>query len=281
MGLPSSIERAAARYKTIEADGHILFPVLVKEYDAFLIARPAIDVMHQSLPVRFLRMPLLSALYQMYVEEILEGKPLSGLFSCAILALSLSLRLGEGTAIEDRLKQIRIAADPKAPEKLFALRYDDPISGAEKQILPTQYPKIREIIALQNGVKLESDYANPDLVRAQKDMDASGATLDANIEDLISAVSAISGVDENEIDLWPIRKLNRRAESYRRMLDYVVCGFGEVNGTTWSGGNPTPHPFFARAFTASKVLSALDGATGSTQKPPSGAQEIAEQTKHL
>lgn len=275
--LPMSIYKAAARYKTIEADGLTLYPVLVKEYEDFLVARPALEVMHQSLPVAMMRIPLLSALYQIDYEAVLNGEPMLGLFSRALLLLAISLRLGDGMEMGERTKQFHIMVDPKNPAMLQRLRFSD-AHGDEKEITPVQFTKLRQIIAAQNGVKLESDMANPDLVKAEKDIaSAEDLKLDANIEDWISAVSALTGVSEDEIDKWPILKFQRRSESYQRILNYLVCGIGECSGTTWKGGNPTPHPFFARIKDGRGVLSALGG----TSQPPNTALAIRDITKNL
>lgn len=280
--LPISIQKAASRYKPIEADGLTLYPVAVKDYDIFLMTRPALEVMHQSLPVALMRVPLLSALYQMDFEAVCEGKPVVGLFSRAILGLALSLRLGEDRPIEERTNLFHIAVDPEHPERLMRLQFFDE-DGKEREITPVQYAKLRRIIAAQNGVKLESDMANPDIVKAEKDKASAGdIQLDANIDDWINAVSAISGVSEEEIDEWPILKFQRRSESFRRILDYIVCGVGECSGTTWKGGNPTPHPFFAKLKTGSGILTALGGtADGSKPAPPTAATAIRDITKDL
>jgi hypothetical protein len=280
--LPISIYKAAARYKKIETDGLTLYPVLVREYELHLLTRPALEVMHQSLPVALMRVPLLSALYQIDYETVLKGEPSSGLFSRSLLALSLSLRLGEGEEMEERLKRFKIMVDPKNPAQLQRIRFSD-ADGEEKEISPTQYSKLRQIIAAQNGVRLESDMANPDLVKAEKDIaSASDLNLDANIEDWISAVSALTGASEEEIDEWPILKFQRRSDSLQRILSYIVCGVGECSGASWKGGNPVPHPFFARLKDGRGVLSAL-GATsdGKTKEPPKAGLAIQEITKNL
>lgn len=281
--LPISIYKLAARYKEIEVDGLKLYPILVSSYTDFIIARAGIEVMHQSLPVAFLRMPLLSALYAMDFEAVSNGKPATGLFSRALLALALSLRLGEGLTIEERMGLFEVAVDRENPAKLMRLRFSD-VDGVEHEIVPAQYAKIRQIIAAQNGVHLESDMANPDIVKAAQDKaSASAMQLDANIEDWISAISTLTGVEEEEIDDWPILKLQRRSDAIRRVLDFIVCGVGEVNGTTWKGGNPTPHPFFARASNGNGVLTAMGGSADGTQQsaPPPAATAIREITKNL
>lgn len=245
--LPLVIQKSVRKYEKIETDGLTLFPILVKNYEMFLIAKPALEVLHQSLPVRFLRMPLLSALYQMDLEAAVNGETPSGLFSRAILILALALRLGEGRDIEERMKALRVEVDRDEPTRLLCLRFTD-AEGEEKKIVPAQYQNLRQIIGAQNGVRIESDRADPDLVQAEKDLaEMQGEPLDVNIDDLISAAAALTGTDEADIEEWPILKLVRRQKSFQRLLDYMICGIGQVNGTTWKGGNPHPSPFFDRA----------------------------------
>jgi len=273
--LPMHIKSAVRKYEPIDTDGLTLYPVLVKEYDTFLMARPALEVLQQSFPVRLMRVPLLTALYQMDYEAVTSGQMPTGLFSRALLAIALSLRLGEGLDPAERMRQFRVAVDREKPETLLRLEYA--VGGETKEITPLTFQKVRPIIAAQNGVKLESDMADPDLVQAEKDLaEQSGVSLNANVDDLVSAISALSGNDEADIEEWPILKLQRRQTAYKRMLDYLVCGFGQVNGTTWKGGNPVPHPFFDRiesgGFGAHMALRDFAGGAGERAVANAGQQ---------
>lgn len=281
--LPINIQRAIRKYEIIETDGFVLAPILVQEYEEFIIARPALEVMHQSLPVALMRMPLLSALYAMDYKAVSNGESATGLFSRALLILALSMRLGQGLELEKRIGLFNVVIDRENPAKLVRLQFFSE-TGEMKIIEPMQYTTLRKIIAAQNGVKLESDTANPDIVKAQKDMASAGMTnLDANIDDWISAIAALTGTEDAEIDEWPILKLQRRSDSFFRILSYLVCGIGEVNGTTWKSGNPTPHPFFARVNNGNGVLTEMGGSADGSQQsaPPKAATAIREITKNL
>ena len=274
--LPLSIQRCVRKYEPIVTDGITTYPIKVSAYDEFLMAQPALEVLHQSFPVRFLRMPLLSALYLMDYEAALNGETPTGLFSRAMLALALSLRLGEGQSMMERLKVFRIVANPEKPEQLIALRYEDS-EGETKEITPALFTKLRPIIAAQNGVKIESDNADPDLVQAEKDLaEMNGVSLCANIEDSVSAIALITGKDEAEIDDWPILKLLQRQRGFQRILDYIICGIGQVNGTSWKGGNPHPSPFFDKAddggFGAHMALGEFAGGAGQRAVANEGEQ---------
>ena len=277
--LPLNIQKDIRRYHPVKTDGLTLYPVLVREYTEFAIARPALEVMQQSFPVALMRVPLLAALYQMDIEAAAAGEIPAGLFARALLVLALSLRLGEGQDINARMQQFRMAFDPKNPATLLCLRFMDN-DGEEKEITPTLFQKLRPIIAAQNGVKIEDDDANPDIVKARKDMAAAaGGNIDANVDDLISAVSALSHADESEIDEWPILKLEKTARAYERVLGYIVCGISEGSGASWKTGNPTPHPFFARSDDGTGLFAPLgETDNGGKVEAPDRIRQLATQT---
>lgn len=276
--LPLSIKQAIRKYEPIVTDGITLYPVRVWQYEDFAIAKPALEVLQQSLPVAMMRIPLLSALYQMDFESAIRGETPTGLFSRALLILALSLRLGEGQETAARMNMFRIVADHEKPEHLIALRYVNS-EGETKEISPALFQKLRPIIAAQNGVKLESDMADPDLVQAEKDLaEMNGVSLCANIEDLVSALAITSGQEESDIYDWAILKLVNRQRSFQRILDYMICGIGQVNGTSWKGGNPHPSPFFDKAedggFGSHMALGDFAGGAGERAIANAGEQVI-------
>ena len=256
---PISIERAVRRYAPVRAGELTLYPVRVGEYDEFLMARPALEVLHQSLPVAMMRVPLLSAYYRMDCEARQGGSPPTGLFARALLGLALSLRIGEGLDAAERVALFRCAVDRQDPWKLLRVE----VSGADGRIVsiePPAYRELRRVIAAQNGVKLESETANPDIVRARQAMNESGAKLEQSVDALVSFVCAVTGAEEREVDDWPILKLQRRADAVQTMLFYLVCGVGEASGATWKGGNPYPHPIFRRVDDGAGLASPMSGA---------------------
>lgn len=275
--LPLHIQRAIGRYEPVKTDGLTLYPILVDEYDLFLAARPALEVLHQSLPVALLKVPLLAALYRMDYKAVQDGEQQTGLFSSALLGLALALRVGKGLDPNERLARLHLVVDKTDHGKLKKIVFLDE-NQEEKEITPVQYKKIREIIAAQNGVKLESDNADPELVQAEKDIAAqNNAKLDINIYDLISGVATLSGTDEADIYQWPILKLTNRERSYQRILDYIICGVGQANGTTWKGGNPVPHPFYEKeksGFGAHIALSGWAGGAGERAVANAGSKTL-------
>lgn len=264
MKITPSIRRAARKYQPVTVgNGSVLWPVTVDNYELFQVARPALEVLHQSLPLELLRLPLLAALYRMDFEAVAAGRAQSQLFSRTLLLLALSLRLGDADKPDEMASAFSVVADREDPGRLLRLAYVGP-DGETHTIAPQDYTFMRELIALQNGVELESEQANPDIVQAQKDMAASGGAgppLEANLESLVSSVAALSHADEAEVYGWPIRKLTERAAALERAMGYIVCAVAEGSGATWKHGNPIPHPFFRRRPDGPlEVLDMADGA---------------------
>lgn len=246
MELSSEIRRAVRRYEPITAEGLTLYPIRVKEYDQYLIARSGLVQMQQAFPVRLISMPLLAACYRMDYEASVAGETPAGLFWRLLLFLALSLRLGEGQSEEKRVNRFHCVVDQNDMGNLKCVTAEDE-SGKQITVTPLQFQRLRPILAAQNGVELESDMANPELVEAERDLaEMNGPKLDVRLEDLIATVAAVTGSDESEMDDWPILKLDRRRDAVNRVLGYLVCGIGEASGAKWKGGNPVPSPFFRK-----------------------------------
>lgn len=262
MELSSAIRRAIRRDEPVEVDGILLYPVRVAEYDEFLTARPAIEVMQRTFPVRLLSVPLLQAMYTMDLEAVEAGEAPSGLFYRALLFLALALRLGVGEEMQNRVKRFQVVADSKDPKKLKGLRCV--VNGMEQvEITPVLFQRMRPILAAQNGIELVSDDANPELVQAERDIAAAkGPKLDVTLDALLSVLCTLTGCEEGEVEEWTVRKLNSRREAVNRVLNFVVCGIGETQGTKWKGGNPYPSPFFDRVREDSPALISMEKFAG-------------------
>lgn len=260
--LSEKIKRAVGRYQPITTEGVTLYPVKVKDGDAFAISRPALEFMQQTLPVRLMSLPLLQAYYVLDYEALNKGEEPVGLFSRALLGLALSLRVGEGKEPSERLKSFQLVATGERGERLKSIRLM--LNGEERiEITPVQYQRMRPILAAQNGVELVPETANPELVQAEKDLAEQNAPkLNASMETLIASVCALTGADESDIDEWPLLKLKNRSDALQRVMSFIVCGIGEAQGTRWAKGNPVPHPFYPRVKESDGGMIALSDFAG-------------------
>ena len=253
--IPLQYRTAVDTYQPVNFEGIMLYPIKVRDYEAFGNARPAIDFLQQSLPVRYLSIPLLSAFYAMDVENLSQGKESDGYFLRAMLFLVLALRYRPELPVKDRLHEFLSGVYSSADNPTVLKRIEFQQDGETKEITPILFSRMRPVLAAQNGIELISTDANPELIEAERDLaELNGPEIDYNLQALLSFVAALSHVEEGEIYDWPILKLNRRRDSYERVLQFLLCGLASANGAQFKGGNPVPSPIFARKEQASNAL---------------------------
>lgn len=261
--LPLHIKKAIRKYEPISTDGVTLYPILVSEYDEWLVARQAIDVLQQSFPVALMSKPLLQVYYELDLLPVVLGKNQkpSGLWGCAMLALALSMRLGQGLPPEKRMLQFQPMIDGNNPKRLKAVR--TVLNGEEiVDITPVQFQRLRGIIAAQNGVKLEAEEANPELVQAERYLSAMGARLNVCFDDKLTFVAGKLNKRKSELFDWTIKEVDDCEAVFTRELMFVVNSIGGAFGGFKNGGNPTPHPFYEKEETTNAHMALSDFANG-------------------
>lgn len=262
MAISQSIQRACRRYEEVQAEGLTLYPILVEEMETFELARPGIDIVQQSLPVAYAVMPLLAAYYKMEYDAMERGEETVGLLSRALLMLALSLRLGKGLPVEERLKRFRCRVSTQDPSRLTAVEFM--VNGEELwRVTPVQFQFLREVIAAQNGIELTPPEANPELVEAQRELAEmnGGARLSSNLWERVATVAALEHVEDAEIDEWPLLKLQVKTKTWQRILGYMTCTIAEARGTQWKRGNPWPSLFYDRVSEGNTALRPVEEST--------------------
>lgn len=253
--LPAKYKKLVEMYEPIEIAGFTLYPFTVEFYEEYLIASAGIGYMQQSLPIDLMSVPLLSAFFKMDRERVVAGKNATGLLTSVVIALVLALRLAKDQDdVRTQCEQFQQVVSVDDPTNLKALMFTD-AQGETRTITPSQFAKMRPIIAAQNGIEIRDELDNPELVQAEKDLAEKGAVkLDAKKTDMVDAAVVLSGVSEKEIYQWPVLRLTRLLKMHKRIIDYQVCAIAEGSGAKWKGGNPTPHPFFQRIKDSSDAL---------------------------
>lgn len=251
--LPPQIKKRIDRFLPVEKEGITLYPILVDKMEEFTRCRAALEFLHQSLPVAMIQIPLLSAFFQLEIAasamEQESGETIKiTLFSDAVYLLTLSLRLGLDMD-RDRVlgERVLVVTDRENPTVLTEVDFITD-KGEIIKITPGQFGRFKPIIAAQNGVELQPEDANPELVEAERAILAARAPkLNIDPAVRVSWVAAHSHADEETIYSWPILKFERRCEVLKRTLDYLIYGIGQASGmVTFKDGNPVPSPFFGK-----------------------------------
>lgn len=216
------------------------YPITMDYYDEFIRCKDALLLRQASLPVRYLSMNYLSALFAMEIDAIRANQPSAGMFQKAMLILHLSLRIGFDIDELNRNTCVKVDNDRIMLEHIVIKQNDKIV-----KFTPLDFStKFRKLIAEQNGLDLPDETENIDLVKgneALKDINSKGKILDVNLDDLIASVAYQSNTSEKDVMSWTVREFENRRKAIDRDKRYMLCGQGEMSGmVSFKNGNPSP-----------------------------------------
>lgn len=216
------------------------YPITMDYYDVFIQCKNALILRQASLPVRYLSMDYLSALFTLEIDELKSGKEPSQVFLKVMTLLHLSLRIGLN--VEELYKNIEVSIEKdKIRLKHILIKQNEKIVKFTPLDFSTRF---RQIIAEQNGLELPDEAENIDLVRDNeklKELNNKGKSLNVNLDDLIASVAYQSKVSEKEIMTWTVREFENRKKAIDRDKRFMLCGQAEMSGmVSFKNGNPAP-----------------------------------------
>lgn len=249
----------------------IFYPIQMAYYDEFIRCKDAILLRQASLPVRYLSMNYLSALFAMELDAVKSKKQSLGMFFRAMSILHLSLRIGFD--IDELNKNITLRNErDRIVLDYIVVKQNEKIVKFTPLDFSTRF---RPLIAEQNGLELPDESENLELIQSNetlKDLNNKGKPLNVNIDDLIASVAYQSKTTEKDILSWTVREFENRKRAIERDKRYMLCGQGEMSGmVSFKNGNPSPSWCFD---TLDNSLGTMAGAK--LQKTLSG---VAEQKK--
>ncbi len=225
--------KALREGKPFECAGLTFYPIKMSDWDAYIETRPAVTQMMQSLPVAYIQMPYLSALWAIDADAIKNDKPLTGLFGALIRFMLLALRT------EDEAGAYQVYAEKGTGRLAYVRFFQD---GKTADITPETFSEeIRPLLCEQNGMELPDEAANLELLEAENDMADDGG-IDYDFETLVSSVAYMSRTTEEEIyENWTVRSFLRRKRAIEREMYYRLYRTAELAGTIkLTGDNPFP-----------------------------------------
>lgn len=216
------------------------YPITMDYYDVFIQCKNALILRQASLPVRYLSMDYLSALFTLEIDELKSGKEPSQVFLKVMTMLHLSLRIGLN--VEELYKNIEVSIEKdKIRLKYILIKQNEKIVKFTPLDFSTRF---RQIIAEQNGLELPDEAENIALVQDNeklKELNNKGKSLNVNLDDLIASVAYQSNVSEKEIMTWTVREFENRKKAIDRDKRFMLCGQAEMSGmVSFKNGNPAP-----------------------------------------
>lgn len=216
------------------------YPITMDYYDVFIQCKNSLILRQASLPVRYLSMDYLSALFTLEIDELKSGKEPSQVFLKVMTMLHLSLRIGLN--VEELYKNIEVSIEKdKIRLKHILIKQNEKIVKFTPLDFSTRF---RQIIAEQNGLELPDEAENIALVQDNeklKELTNKGKSLNVNLDDLIASVAYQSKVSEKEIMTWTVREFENRKKAIDRDKRFMLCGQAEMSGmVSFKNGNPAP-----------------------------------------
>lgn len=223
------------KFQPIVFEGLSFYPLQVKHFALYQSAKPAMELMLSTLPVRFVKMSWIQALIALDREA--KGESLTpGFFVSILLLLNAAMRTD---LLHDPTSLVPVQGkDGKFGALVVRQEGKEPVVLEEKH-----FPTVREILAAQNDYTIPDETWNPDLVRAQaylREQKNSGGT-GGTLEEMVFSLAAATGRRVAEIWDWPIREFTQMQSAVDRRLRFEICTAAELSGQVkFKHGNPYP-----------------------------------------
>lgn len=242
------------RGEPIRECGLDLFPITMDHYEDFIQCKDALCLRLSSLPVRYVSLDYLSAIFALELDAIRSGGSGSGaggFFFRLMRLFGLSLRIEMSAELLNDCVFYRTSGDRSAGEGSISIEYLELTqTGADGEtrtvkITPFQFSStIRPLIAAQNQITLPDESENAELVEAyekKKEIEQRGVALKTDLDDLVSSVAYLSGVSDAEIMDWNVRDFENRRRAIERDKNFTLFKQAELGGmVTFKHGNPFP-----------------------------------------
>ena len=229
------------------------FPITMEHYEDFIQCKEALVVRQATLPVRYVSMDYLSAIFAMEVDALREGDGkgigIGGMFSKLMHLLGMSLRIDITSEMLNENIYYVNNGDRIEIQKMIFTQTDADGEERTAEITPFQFStQIRPLIALQNRIELPDESENTELIEAyeeKKNLESGNVQVNPDIEDLKSTVAYLSGVTDREILSWTIRDFENRKRTIDRVEKHRAYRQAELGGmVSFKNGNPYPSLFF-------------------------------------
>lgn len=237
------------RGEPIRECGLDLYPITMDHYEDYIQCKDALTLRLSSLPVRYVSLDYMSAVFALELDAILAGTSGTGPggFCFRLMRLfGLSLRI-EMTAetLKDCVYYRGTDSENISIEYMELTQTDADGNPNTARITPFQFSSIlRPLIAAQNQIILPDESENAELVEAyekKKEIEQRGVALKTDLDDLVSSVAYLSGVSDAEIMDWNVRDFENRRRAIERDKNYMLFKQAEMGGmVTFKNGNPYP-----------------------------------------
>ena len=257
----ANVQRAVLKNEPFEAFGLRFYGFRVTDYEEWQNCKSVWLLRQSTLPVSYIMMPFVDALFSIDKESIVEnGKPVGTMYAL-MQTLVTALRLPEGS-VESRI--ISVVAHEGEFKGFFIAPQDVPQGIFLRK---EDFPEIRSIVAWQQGEEVPDESLNDDLLEEERIISEMNAgKLDYDMNGLMASVALNMNLRiQNVLDM-SILEFETMRKAIDRDKKNMVCSIAESSGTTWKGGNPYPSWAFDKKKEGSAALTHISKFEGIAQK---------------
>lgn len=226
---------------TVEEVNLTFYPITMNDYEEFIATKDAFLLRQGTLPVKYLPMRFLSAVWAMEADSIMESGTAIGLLDRILRYLYLCLRIEYKP--EEVMSTVYCRTDKPTELAYIVVTQNENAVKITPQDFSTY---VRPLIAEQNGLELPDESANLDFIRAAQKMaelkqKKANIKLKNDINDLISSVAYQSHIQEKDIANWTVREFEYRRKAIDRDKHFLISAIAETAGfVKFENGNPNP-----------------------------------------
>lgn len=257
----ANVQRAVLKNEPFEAYGLRFYGFRVTEYEEWQNCKSVWLLRQSTLPVSYIMMPFLDALFSIdkeYIEK--NGKP-AGTMYAIMETIAMAVRLPED-AVESRLISV-VAHDGELKGFFIA----DMNGGPSVFLRKEDFGDIRNIIAWQQDEEVPDESLNDDLLEEERVIaEMSAGKLEFSMNDLMASVALNMNIRVQHVLDMSILEFEIMRRAIDRNKKHMVCATAESNGTTWKGGNPYPSWAYDRKKEGSAALTHISKFEGIAQK---------------
>ena len=257
----ANVQRSVLKNEPFEAFGCRFYGLRVTDYEEWQNCKSVWLLRQSTLPVSYIMMPFLDALFSIDKESIERSGTPAGTMYAIMQTIANSLRLPEGSVESRMISVVAHEGDLKG----FFVTHQDADQGI---FLPKEdFPDIRNIIAWQQGEEVPDESLNDDLLEEERIIaEMSAGKLEFNMNDLMASVALNMHIRiQNVLDM-SIPEFETMRVAIDRDKKHMICATAESAGTTWKGGNPYPSWSFNRKKEGSAALTHISKFEGIAQK---------------
>lgn len=255
-----SVKRETLKGNPTVFNGLAFHALTMDRYEEWQSDKSVILARQSTLPVTFVTMPFIDALFALDLAAFEETHKLAGTMNRVLHAMALALRMPENSV---GTRQIGLVTNHMELKGFYVNQAD----GTQQFIPKEDFPQIRKILAWQQGEDIPDESLNDELLEDEKWIAQRNAgNLEIDMDSLLASVALNAHMRIRDVYGMSILEFEVTRSAIDRDKKYMICAAAESAGTKWKGGNPHPSWCFDRKKAESATLTHVSKFEGIAQR---------------